>query len=53
MPTSGMEDRDADGRRFWEASDKKMTEESTDQNESPRQAKDPTGSSGNSLDLTG
>lgn len=49
----GMEDRDADGRRFWEASERKKTEVPADQNESPRKAKDPTGSSGNSLDLTG
>ncbi len=49
----GTSERDADGRRFWEPSDKKNPEQDTDQSEPSRQAKDPTGNSGNSLDLTG
>jgi hypothetical protein len=46
-------ERDADGRRLWEdpASRREPADaESADQH---RQAKDPTGMSGNSLDLTG
>ncbi len=49
----GTSERDADGRRFWEATDKKIPEQDADQSEPPRQAKDPSGNSGNSLDLTG
>ncbi len=49
----GTSERDADGRRFWEAPDKKNPEQDADQSEPSRQAKDPTGNSGNSLDLTG
>ena len=47
----GTSERDADGRRFWEkptASEKEPPEA-----EPPRQSVDPTGESGNSLDLTG
>jgi hypothetical protein len=46
-------ERDADGRMFWEraADNALVNEESTA--EPPRQSKDPSGSSGNSLDLTG
>ena len=45
-------ERDADGRRLWEEMGKKN--QSDDQEgEAPRQAKDPSGVSGNSLDLTG
>lgn len=43
-------ERDADGRRFWEHAEKKPDEPAS---EAPRQAKDPTGASGTSLDLTG
>ena len=48
----GTSERDADGRRFWEANDeaKKQSEESDIPS---RQSKDPAGLSGNSLDLTG
>jgi hypothetical protein len=45
-------ERDADGRRLWEDTAKKKAEE-VEANEAQRQAKDPTGMSGNSLDLTG
>ena len=44
-------ERDADGRRLWEASGKKKTDDEA--SEPDRRAKDPTGMSGNSLDLTG
>ena len=46
-------ERDADGRRLWEETAKKKAEEAAEENEAARQAKDPTGMSGNSLDLTG
>ena len=46
-------ERDADGRRLWEEKAKKKAEEEAEANEAGRQAKDPTGMSGNSLDLTG
>ena len=47
-------ERDADGRRLWEAASKKEGGEAAEvQNEISRQAKDPSGMSGNSLDLTG
>jgi hypothetical protein len=46
-------ERDADGRRFWEDTAEKKPDEADDPNAPPRQAKDPTGESGNSLDLTG
>ncbi len=53
----GPSERDADGRRFWEAPQDKEKEavegQSTAEDEPQRQAKDPTGNSGNSLDLTG
>jgi hypothetical protein len=43
-------ERDADGRMFWERPEERtQSEEET----LKRQAKDATGSSGNSLDLTG
>lgn len=45
-------ERDADGRRFWENPDESKPDEEG-QNDPPRQAKDPSGSSGNSLDVTG
>jgi hypothetical protein len=44
-------ERDADGRRLWEETRKKKTAEA--EQEEKRQAKDPSGMSGNSLDLTG
>ena len=49
----GTSERDADGRRFWEATEEKKQEQAADESETPRKAKDPTGNSGNSLDLTG
>ena len=53
----GVSERDADGRRLWEQTQGKGEESPDDLNaaasEPPRQAKDPTGNSGNSLDLTG
>ena len=49
----GASERDADGRRFWEADKEKKPDQAADPSEPSRQAKDPTGSSGNSLDLTG
>jgi hypothetical protein len=51
----GTGERDADGRRLWEASNKKKTAGNTDgeEGEPDRRARDPTGVSGNSLDLTG
>ena len=42
-------DRDADGRRLWEAPPDKEQQAG----DSPRQAKDTTGQCGNNLDLTG
>lgn len=47
----GSTDRDADGRRFWERSAR--TEQDAEQQEQPRQVKDPQGNRGSSLDLTG
>ena len=44
-------DDDFDGRRFWERSSR--TSEDGQQQEQPRQAKDPEGNCGGSLDLTG
>jgi hypothetical protein len=48
-------ERDADGRRPWEigAKGKRKTSAEPEAHEPPRQAKDPSGSSGNALDLTG
>jgi len=54
-------DRDADGRRLWEAPPKSPNEEAEGDAENPtggmadvtRQSKDATGQSGNQLDLTG
>ena len=45
-------DRDADGRRLWEAAAKKKAAAEAEA-EIDRKAKDPTGMSGNELDLTG
>lgn len=52
----GTEERDADGRRMWEGPpDGSGQEQPGDehQQQRKRQAKDPTGTAGNSLDLTG
>ena len=50
-------DRDADGRRLWEDMGEKQDPELTDEMQAPsaarHRAKDPTGESGNSLDLMG
>ena len=45
-------ERDADGRRLWERPEN-ADESKTDGAELPRKAKDPTGMTGNALDLTG
>lgn len=52
----GASDRDADGRRLWEAPvDAKNAQDNQPAGEgsTPRKSKDPTGNSGNSLDLLG
>jgi hypothetical protein len=50
----GTDERDADGRRLWEATGKqKNTPQDQPTDEPDRRAKDPTGLSGNALDLTG
>jgi hypothetical protein len=46
-------ERDADGRRPWEASPKKKDAADGTDPEIERKAKDPTGMTGNELDLTG
>ena len=51
-------ERDADGRRLWESQEKSKkkpgeTDAEADSGEPQRLAKDPTGMSGNALDLTG
>jgi hypothetical protein len=46
-------ERDADGRRLWETPAKKKDVAASDEPELERKAKDPTGMSGNELDLTG
>ena len=45
-------DRDADGRRLWEENRRKQQQEAEEEALRHR-AKDPTGTSGNSLDLMG
>ncbi len=51
---SEASERDADGRRLWEESaNKKKEDASADQAEIQRQAKDASGLTGNTLDLTG
>jgi hypothetical protein len=51
---SETSERDADGRRLWEDGvEKKKPTVVEEAAVEPRQAKDPTGMSGNSLDLTG
>ena len=47
----GTSERDADGRRFWERNE--HNKEHSGEDSQPRQAKDPEGQSGTSLDLTG
>jgi len=55
----GAADRDADGRKLWEdtaqfSSDEESgNEPDTDECETPPATDDPTGESGNALDLTG
>jgi hypothetical protein len=46
-------ERDADGRRPWEIAAKKKPETADAAGEPDRRAKDPSGMSGNALDLTG
>jgi len=47
-------DRDADGRRLWEANPKHTDEAAEDvKTQDAPQSKDPTGASGGQLDLTG
>jgi hypothetical protein len=46
-------ERDADGRRPWEAPPKKKDASGEADPETERKAKDPTGMTGNELDLTG
>ncbi len=46
-------ERDADGRMFWEHPGEKDSINEELPAEAKRQAKDPSGSSGNALDLTG
>jgi hypothetical protein len=48
-------ERDADGRRLWERAEKKKAPSAAgdDAGEPERRAKDPSGMSGNALDLTG
>lgn len=50
-------DRDADGRRLWEVDEQEQgaeeDAEGKDDQAGERKAKDPTGQSGNTLDLTG
>jgi len=49
------EDRDADGRRLWEAGEEPSpgTDEQTLHQDPPPKSKDPTGDAGTQLDLTG
>jgi hypothetical protein len=50
----GVSDRDADGRRLWEASQQKQQQDSEQQENQPEHvSKDPSGDSGSKLDLTG
>jgi hypothetical protein len=46
-------ERDADGRRFWEGPADGIVDETEATPESQRRSRDPSGQSGNSLDLTG
>ena len=49
----GTSERDADGRRFWESAAGRQPKPADGEQETNRQSKDPSGDSGNSLDLTG
>ena len=54
----GASDRDADGRRLWEAPQQKNQQESEQQNsaeenQQKHKSKDPSGDSGSKLDLMG
>ncbi|QDU30383.1 hypothetical protein ETAA8_55110 [Anatilimnocola aggregata] len=49
---SEASDRDADGRKLWEASQPKKEAEATAES-TPPLSKDPTGSAGGQLDLSG
>lgn len=46
-------DRDADGRRLWEAIDDEQPSEEASEEAPKRNSKDATGASGNTLDLSG
>ena len=46
-------ERDADGRRLWEAPPDKTKEEAASAAAAERQSRDPSGQSGTHLDLTG
>lgn len=46
-------ERDADGRRLWEAGSEAKEEEASTEEIPTKRAKDPTGEMGKSLDLTG
>jgi hypothetical protein len=46
-------DRDADGRRLWEIGERKKEEAAADDTIIQGPSKDPTGTAGNQLDLTG
>jgi hypothetical protein len=46
-------ERDADGRRLWEAPPEKKKDPATDAAAGRRQSRDTTGQCGNNLDLTG
>jgi hypothetical protein len=50
---SEASERDADGRRLWEEAGKKKGTDGEEASEPARQAKDVSGMSWNSLDLTG
>ena len=51
----GASDRDADGRRLWEdpSGDKQTSTDEDQEQQHPPQSKDPTGQSGQHLDLSG
>ena len=51
--TTQTSDRDADGRRLWEAPPEARKEDERAPDEPLHQAIDPTGQSGSSLDLSG
>lgn len=52
----GSSERDADGRMFWQHPDRKSDPDASEADPTPpktRQSKDPSGASGNALDLMG